>query len=572
MHSTHGIGTLQALKIFFWEFWHGSRRRLPAIFVGMLLLSVLFYESFATIGPATIDVELRLFLILLLNLLLAYVTGVCLPQAQPGQESSYATRAFEPRLYTLPIRTSVLTGTKMAVSMAAATLLYLATALLILPLTGHAWPLLGPAAFFATATAWALAVTWTLMGTLLQLPVGATVALTLLFWLGRRFGAGLDGIPTHPWQVTAADLATLALASAAAFGFAVVGVSRDRRGDTWGWTWNDLKNLSLGRSLDRLFFRRKAGGFASPLAAQFWLEWRLRGWMLPAMVGVTLLSTAGFLALIGRGTAPILQTQVLLLGATLILGPPGAGTLMGKMRLFSHESGLGTFRASRPLSDGQLAGVLLKVGLASLLSAWLTALACFGAVLFALRQWGEARLVDELWHSLSAALEPFDLTTRVALLFLLLAVGWMNMGLVTAIFLTGRHWIAWLLVEIPYGLAVVYLILNAFQPAGWVEILEWIAQAAPWIFGAVALAVPPLAYGTARRLRLVHSAAPWIALGVWLLAVALLGIHQREWIAQALSSGLALERAVLVLGLGLLALLTAPPALAPLAVAWNRHR
>src|SRR5262249_27555415 len=58
-----------------------------------------------------------------------------------------------------------------------------------------------------------------------------------------------------------------------AYAVAVAGVARDRRGDRVGWAW-------LGRLLLRAVprWRGRERPFASPMAAQRWLEVRRHGW------------------------------------------------------------------------------------------------------------------------------------------------------------------------------------------------------------------------------------------------------------------------------------------------------
>src|SRR6202043_3157846 len=117
--------------------------------------------------------------------------------------------------------------------------------------------------------------------------------------------------------------------------------------------------------------------FSSPLMAQTWFEWRMRGMGFPVMVGL-ILAVWGALVLTGQGekaiealvfvnTPPALATiagaltvpgvLVLLLLPSLPVLAGAAGTELGGVRFVDQRppgaaSGCHPFLALRPLTDG----------------------------------------------------------------------------------------------------------------------------------------------------------------------------------------------------------------------------
>ena len=250
--------------------------------------------------------------------------------------------------------------------------------------------------------------------------------------------------------------------------------------------------------------------------------------------------------------------------------------LMGKMNIFSHETGLGTFRSTRPLSNTQLARVLLKVGTISLFCSWLVTLVSQVALLAVINNWGDMSFFYRMLSDFRQALSSVELLSLVdmTLLTLLFVVGsWMNMAMVATVCLAGRNWLIWFLVEIPFIMVVVYVLVNLFQPTGWVyDLVRSMGDIVPWLLGGLWLISPLIIYPIARRLRLIQASTPWIVLSAWLATVFALALLKWSWVSQVLSTGTQAEYAAIPSLLGFLALTTTPPVLAPMALKWNRHR
>jgi hypothetical protein len=96
------------------------------------------------------------------------------------------------------------------------------------------------------------------------------------------------------------------------------------------------------------------------------------------------------------------------------------------------------------------------------------------------------------------------------------------------------------------------------------EAMATLGQAVAAGLGIVFIVVTAWAFVAARRRGLVSAPTAWAALATW-AALAAAGAFE-------FSSGSGLPRSTSLLLLGLLALAVAPPASAPLALCWNRHR
>ncbi|MEA3226560.1 MAG: hypothetical protein U9Q07_11470, partial [Planctomycetota bacterium] len=194
---------------------------------------------------------------------------------------------FPAHLHVKPTETWVLVGWQMLLPAAAIVLLYLVLVGCARILLGIVWPLLGPMLILVAAAACTQAIFWSMAGfPVLRIGAWLLVLTALNIWLFARYGptrgypdtSGLTGIWT---ELTAGELLTMVLFLAAAFIVAVIGVSRDRRGDCVGLPgfWGPL-----GRVRELL-----PGGqrpFSSAAAAQFWREWNEKNWAVPAGSGI----------------------------------------------------------------------------------------------------------------------------------------------------------------------------------------------------------------------------------------------------------------------------------------------
>ena len=200
----------------------------------------------------------------------------------------------------------------------------------------------------------------------------------MIVLIGVVTGLGLFGLfaldPAEGVNRTRLTIVSAAIALAAYVG-ALMAVEHDRRGELLGWLdrfYQTVPNVLPGR--------RKL--FASFEQAQFWMEWRRRGWLLSCwgmLMALSLvlwpLSTALFLdstrMLFNLASLPILT---LWFTATM-------GMQLAKSDLWSPGLGLHPITAMRPISTGEVVMAKLKVaGVATVSGLILSALLAMPAM------------------------------------------------------------------------------------------------------------------------------------------------------------------------------------------------
>ena len=152
------------------------------------------------------------------------------------------------------------------------------------------WPLWGPALIAAMACACLQAAVWGLRGSpVLQKVACFALAWLLMYWLEtRRYPVESGAVMRETWPaVTPLEATVLVLAIAAAYVLAVLGLVRDRRGDTV-----TLKSLYAWLPAIASTSVSETSDFASPSEAQFWFEWRRPGRYVPLLIGSVALGLA----------------------------------------------------------------------------------------------------------------------------------------------------------------------------------------------------------------------------------------------------------------------------------------
>jgi len=276
---------------------------------------------------------------------------------------------FPHRLFTLPVSTLRLVAVPVVAGVVSVELLYL---LWMDRLTrgGMASPLF-VGVLFAALMVFYHAVVWTLarLGPLRLVVLGAIGLAVFVIGLLPSF----TSLGVSPWR-SERVLGTLAAGLAvAAFLLAWRHVARLRSGG--GYQTRRLERL-IGRLAVALPVRRRA--FASPLAAQFWFEWRSSGMALPALVGGVLLMAIGPLSWLGRHDPN--DTLRLLLGTLampVILAIP-IGMAFAKPVLWSDDLSVPAFMAVRPLQADDFIETKVKVAAMSVAISWLVVLSFVG--------------------------------------------------------------------------------------------------------------------------------------------------------------------------------------------------
>jgi hypothetical protein len=299
------------------------------------------------------------------------------------------------------------------------------------------------------------------------------------------------------------------------------------------------------------------------------MEWREKGRWLPFGVLAWLAVTVGAGALSEPNSVATLS-QVLhdFVPFALLLLPPAAGFLHASFRLSGRFAGIDAFRATRPLGDGELAHGILLAAARAWVAASLATVAGVAALAVAIWGLGDRDGVAALGRGVAVALAEIG-SARVALLaLLLLAAGWAALGLVAAVSLCGRNWLSLLAFLLPLVGVSVLLIANI---AGFV-LLPYVGPAVVAPLGVFLPLGAAAAWTFAVRGHLLPLRFAWLAALVWGASAVLLARPLAGWCATLLAGGGPQPRWLLLAAPGLAAAVLLPPALAPLAVRWNRHR
>jgi len=339
----------------------------------------------------------------------------------------------------------------------------------------------------------------------------------------------------------------------------------------------------VDRIADVLPRRRRT--FGSAAGAQFWLEWRRGGFLLPLSVGTLLLVFIGPLSWLLRDD-PAANVWILgwTLATPLILAAP-IGKAFSKPDMWSRSTGVPSFVAIRPLSSGDWVAVKLKAAAFSAALTWLLVIAFLSVWL---PFWADLELLSGVrigfWMAYDHALSP---QYAMAVLFLLAAffVTWrfLVIGLWIGLSGNGKLYIAsaaayWLIV----ALGIIGLSLGAdptrvrewirHDPNRLLAIIEWVVALA--VIGKFWLAARTWRHVGATRVRNYFLA--WAGASVCLVVLAVL-LWAKGTLALLLMSFMGFQPLDTVrLGnlIVLTALLVIPFAragLAPAALAMNRH-
>jgi hypothetical protein len=526
-----------------WELWARNYRWLSAIAAGTCVAAVLAQVVPAEAARKVADMATGLAFAVYL-----YLLSICVYAENPLGGKAVG---FPPRLFTAPVRTCWLVAWPMLYGAAMAVLLWLALSWLILIPCGRLqsfpwWPALLLAAFLVCTQA----VCWTLarsplvrlLVVLLGLPSICIAA--MLGWAANRVEV----------TITQFNLGLCAII-AASYLLAVIGVARDRRGDRVGWAW-------LGRLLLKVVphLPSRERPFASPMAAQRWLEVRRHAWLLPACVGL-------FLVLLFWGTAlPLSRADVARI-AVAIVGVPALlaffiGFGMGKTSFWARDLQLSSFLATRPLTSGALAHAKLH-------AAGLSALATWGVVLLLSPLWVMLSGNVEVVRALSNAVFHDQPTWKLAVLAPVALTGlvgftWLQLVAGMCLSLTGR-------VGVVNGVVFLYMAVGtALTRLGiWTandpEFFDTLLVVLWWLGGSLAvLKISAATWAWTRSAFLNGRSLTLLAL--WLAITACLLVPLYTLVPE---NPVPTHLVALFVALSLpLTRLIALPA----AVAWNRHR
>jgi hypothetical protein len=349
----------------------------------------------------------------------------------------------------------------------------------------------------------------------------------------------------------------------ASYGVAVLAVTQDRQG-------NQLSLAFFGQKFGRVLDRMPTWGrpFRTNHGALAWCLWRRKGYVFPA-INVVIVALIFILYSGMPVRQPATLASVLFAGclmANIWAMPCIVGISFGSQSAKTFE--LDTFQATRAVGNPTLLWISFRTGLLSLLSGW--ALFCLGWFLFGLwlrwtGQENAPKLVEALKEMMIVTQHPKSpfVPERVELgvAGLYLCYAWMSLTLPASLMLTGRRWL------IAGTCVCACLSLPVISIAG--ELLPnnltvTAGRILLWGIG-LGLTVGTLwAHVHALRKRMVKVHVTLLAVGLYLLLWAFMAyVHLPK---------VTLTSLRLCVYAGLLALPVAPLALAPIALAWNRHR
>ena len=368
-----------------------------------------------------------------------------------------------------------------------------------------------------------------------------------------------DISPARQWGILTALLVS-------AVPFAWVGLKLMREGTWDGLTWTSI--FWNRRSPARTQCPRAK--FRSALGAQFWLEWQRQGWMLPGFSGAMALLVFPFLFFVGFKWVGVDTPPPEAIWSLLLIGPLFLSGVMGPvMAKFDQLGSIGElpiYISVRPMTNGGF--VLAKLAMA-LASSALTLLLNVAGICLCLTITGKWTLFSKAglvtpWGTISY------LTGCLPALLLLVIMVWKNLMAGIGTGLTGRPWranlgAAW---RGTVGMGLIALAMAAnLYPDFRTTLLHWLtAILLACLAAKITIAMTAFIFGLRRNTITAHVVG--LIAGCWLVCGLFVAgftrhicneIHKPDvWHWAALGGFLILPLAEL--------------AIAPLALAWNRHR
>ena len=368
-----------------------------------------------------------------------------------------------------------------------------------------------------------------------------------------------DISPGWQWGILAA-----LLGSAVPFAWAGLKLMRQGR-------WEGPSRIStLWRWLRLTRARGRRGKFRSAFGAQFWLEWQSQGWLLPSFSGAMACLVFPFMFFVGfkwvgvDAPPPEAILALMLIGPLLLSGMMGA--VMAKFDQLDSSRELPGYISVRPMTNGGF--VMAKLAMALATSALTVLLNVAGAIL-CLAIAGKGTVFSQ-----AGLVTPFGPVSYLAgcmpALLLLIVMTWKNLLAGMGTGLTGRPWIAnlFLFWRGAAGMGLIALVMTAKLYEDFREAL--LHSLTGILIGCLAVkmavSIAAFAWGL-RRNAITVRAVGWIV-GGWLVC----GFFMAGCAAHVCQANNRADLWIWVALGGFLIFPLADLAIAPLALAWNRHR
>jgi hypothetical protein len=516
-----------------WEMLYRGRWTLTAAGLGATAFPLIIFAALRAEGGLDPSDPSTLIMHVVITQLNMFVFGIAVLAAQ-GNPS---------RLFAFPAPNSTIAVWHMLPAMAIMAIESLASTAFLNVVFQLDWPLWGPALFVAVLLAAVQAVLW-LMEKSGWLPLAvALAALVLGVWFKARYGAPFS-MPERYWRtITPGEVATLLAIAVAAYFTALAGVTRNRRGSA-------PFSVGIIAWLERAWNRPSEAvhPFSGPEKAQFWFEWRQKGWAMPVVVAFGMLFGLSLWSIFDRDPVELYAGFVAGGGLLCVAALVGA-LVVGNTGSSDSATEMGPFLGARPMTTSEMARVILKTAAGSVFLAWLIWAIGFLVV------YGILASIDRLPPSSSIHWSWWYFPASLLGTWIVLTTG-------ASIGLIGRQY---LLVKVLTVLLGGYIGLILFAGSA-------LSQETQELFGravAVAVSVAFLlgtawAFSAAHRRLLIGWPTIYVAGSIWVVLTAILAL--------AWTRSLPMPISAMLLLVGLAALAVAPLATTPLALAWNRNR
>ena len=537
-----------------WEFWRRTWAPLAMVLsIGVGLPALVFsvlpalffnFDSMTAVDDPTLLRFQFIFYIFDLFILCCVLCGV--QALGPGLATGKPRR-----LYQLPMTTASLVAGQLLCGMAAMALTYLAIVAALNVLFPLNWPLWEPALMAAAIYACVQAALWLPTSLrLVQLIVLTAVSTPLFFWVKSKFGPMWDDVQHGWYPFPAGEVATLLGLIVAAYLLAVWSVGRDRSGrvQTWfAWReWLDRPTAVGGR------------GFRSPQQAQFWYEWRQKGWIMPALLLFFML-----VLLVGYQFGGSQRTDLVnafrAYGMALVVFSLVVSLVQGSARLSAEGRGeCGPFLGTRPLTDAALSAAMLEVSAVSLLVTWLLWIAGTAAATCWLGAGEGLSAVRHAWQLLPNVEGPSWVLYFLGVLFM----AWTVLATFVPLTMTGRHRLVFSVLT--FGPVAFAAFLWSVKVGLVTEAAEFVMRAAAYLASTALLIGIAVAVRTALRSGHITPRTVGLGLALWVVpCVLFVTIYGSTQLGHPV---------VLTMIITAWAASLSPLATAPLAMSWNRHR
>jgi hypothetical protein len=539
-----------------WEFWAANRRGWLIVLAAMLGCALLLRFM---AGPLQGTEALRFlcFLPMVMSLILA--AAFC---DFTDRDRRDGIAGFPRHLFTLPLGTSLMVTLAMGFSLLSVVGTYVAWVIFVLWPVQIETPLLWPATLLSAFVVFYQTIVWCLCGFRLTRIISLSMVATIL--------VGVAFVPTlNPeaafWSSESKLSVTLLGLMAAAYGVTLVVVGAQRRGGGRGWSVVPALIDSITSAIPR-----RQTALTSPKAALVWMEWRRAGLVLPTVVLITMFWILGpVLWITGRGEKETLWAEIWLAIMPMMLAFP-VGMGFGKPDLWSLDLSLSSFVTTRPITAAQLISAKLRAAACSTFVAWAVVLTVAPVCVYL---WCDTTHWSYIWHASETLYSPVS-RWAVPLLLLVAAVLITWSLLVSSIWLgcSGRPGLYYSLTAIGLTALIAgftYLLWWLDHPRGQGDILVGLLPWLPWALAVFVIVKVWFAMVAARELRrrgLVSARDVSAYSCVWLAATACLALcawlmaPRIEWFRNSM---------ILV---GLSTIPVGFIVVAPLTIAWNRHR